>query len=125
MLRYLPALGFVVLMLFGACATPQDGKQVAGEAVALAKVADAEALLKLFHYPPNMSEAERRKDAEGVSSDLAWLLAEFGNPTSVKVTTARVEFYELGLYGGTNAYWKSISPFSDIQFIYEARFSKL
>lgn len=112
-------------MLLSTVGRAQDAQQLGAKFVALAKASDAAGLSKLFHYPPEMSEAERKKDTEGVSKSLTYLLSEFGTPKSIHLSTSTAEFYELGVFGGTNAYWKSRSPISETQFLYDVTFSKL
>jgi hypothetical protein len=125
MSRFLSALTSAVLLLVPTVAQAQDAQGVAAKFIALAEASDAKGLSRLFHYPPDMSEAERHKDAEGVSKSLSWLLSEFGKPTSIQPNRSPVEFYEVGVFGGTNEYWRSRSPIPETQFLYDVKFSNL
>jgi hypothetical protein len=83
-----------------------------------------DSLSSLFHYPVTYSTEEVKSDASGVAASLQFILDRFGAPRNLK-PVSESSFYELGAFGGTNEYWRSLSPFESITFVYSAEFSRI
>ena len=60
-----------------------------------------------------------------MSESLSRLFYQLGPPKKIRRSKSKAVFYVVGVFGGTNAYCKSISPLKETQFIYEATFPKL
>lgn len=113
------------LALFAGVSLADEGEGTPGRFAKLAANADAKSMAKLFHYPPSYSEAERREDQEAVAESLEWLLSKTGTPQDVAARNVPADFYEVGVFGGDNPYWESISPIDEIQFLYDVTFPNL
>ena len=119
------AISLLICCLTAFTASAQNRSAVAGRLVSEIAAGNTEQCAALFHYPSSYSESERAKDAAGVAESLAWLLAQVGKPSDITPHGSPAVFYPVGVFGGTNAYWESISPINETQFIYRATFASL
>lgn len=124
--RSLLAVLALALVAGGALAEQaEEPPDIAGRFVALAQQGDAKGMAALFHYPPAYSEAEREADAEGVAGSLAWLLAALGTPRGAVPRSEPADFYELGVFGGSDEYWASLGPVEEVRLVYDTTFAEL
>ena len=82
-------------------------------------------MAKLFHYPPSYSPRERAADESSVAEALAWLITKIGAPHSIKSRSETAEFFELGVFGGDNAYWAARSPIIETVHLFDVTFEEL
>lgn len=85
--------------------------------------ADGNAAAALLHYPPSYSASERADDAAAVADSFSLFLDRFGRPGQIVPTREVPSFFEVGAGGGDMPYWRSISPFRTLDFVYEAWFA--
>lgn len=77
---------------------------------------------KLFHYPANMSPAERDNESKAISHMLKVLRREFGKPTSITPLQKQYAFYSVSAGSGDIPYWQQHPDV--LQKNYDVTFSK-
>lgn len=102
-----------------------DSENLANRVIELLAKQEHQAVAHLMHYPPTYTENHRKEDAEGIGSDISFLLGRFGSPTEVKRENGLMAFFTITVGGGDVPYWQSISPFETYDFIYSVHFSNL
>jgi len=98
----------------------------AQELVDLLESANAHAVAHAIAYPPSYSSDELAEDREGVARATAYLMGEFGRLRSVKPLRKQVVILDIGISGGSEAYWwRGDSGVENTrQYIYDAAFEE-
>jgi hypothetical protein len=100
----------------------QTLQPLAERLMGLLRGGDAGRVAALLHYPPQYSPAERAQDEAGVREQLNFLLQRFGKISQAALAKDQPETLDLGVSGGTIAYFKSLGSFDTIDITYTTVF---
>lgn len=125
-IAHLRAFGILGSMLCLACSFEMGGAQDlqkrAAPIMELLTAGDTARIAALLHYPPSYTEKERAEDQAEVHRQLSFLLQRFGKISQVAPATERTETLDLGVTGGTTAYFESLGAFASADITYTAVF---
>jgi hypothetical protein len=94
-----------------------DDESPAQLAAAFFRCGDADCAVRLFHFPPDYSAEELRKDTNGVRAVLELFQHELGRATEPNASDDPGEFIGVGIGGADAAYWKKHPDTSTIRYV--------
>ncbi len=113
-------IALVGLLAFSGAASSQDapdGDSPEQLAAAFFHCGDADCAVRLFHFPPEYSAEELRKDTSGVRAVLKLFERELGRPAEPKASGDPEQFVDVGIGGADEAYWKEHSESATTRYV--------